>query len=255
MFFKHSANGVISLMYHGTPQNSPTTNYSIRADKFSDHLHYLQRHGWHTALVKDLANPATLPDKTIILTFDDGYADNFTGAFLPLLEQNMKATWFIASDYIGKHAAWMGNEREETRMLTADQLKFMAEKGMEIAAHTCSHPNLSKLPYQQQLAELKDSKSCLETIIKDEVSSFAYPYGKYNQETLKAVRQADFKFACTTRSGWLQIHQEPYLIRRITIFANDSAKALARKLVFAANDVSMGKIFHYYVQRIKHRIF
>lgn len=244
----------IVLMYHATPLNNPKSRYSIRADRFSKHLDYLKKQAWHTALFNELNRPKSLPNKTVLLTFDDGYADNYENAFLPLLDHDMKATWFITTDCIGEHALWMGDKTAETRMLSSNQLKEMNQQGMEIASHTCSHPDLSTLPYSNQLKELKQSKETLESIISEKISSFAYPYGRYNQDSIKAVEQTGYTQACSVRSGFYRNNENPFLIRRVTIFDTDTVSTLARKLIFAENDVSWSHLSHYYLQRIKHKL-
>jgi peptidoglycan/xylan/chitin deacetylase (PgdA/CDA1 family) len=241
-------------MYHGTPKDQPISNYSIRADRFNAHLRYLKKQGWNSVLFRDLCNVSALPEKTVVLTFDDGYADNYEGVFLPLAEHNMKATWFITTDCIGKHAQWMGTPSAQTKMLTAEQLLQMENAGMEIGSHTCSHPDLTTLSYQQQRDEMTQSKQILESIIHGEISSFAYPYGRYNSDSISAAKDADYQLACTTCSGWFGSENNPLLVRRITIFANDSASTLARKLTFADNDVSWKKMIRYYYQRINDRL-
>lgn len=245
---------IIVLMYHGTPDTKPSTQYSIQAKKFVAQLKYLKKNGWHTALIKDLKEPNKLSDKTVLLTFDDGYADNYYGAFHPLLEFDMKATWFITSNCIDKHAHWMGAETNETKILSGLQLKNMVQQGMEIASHTCSHPDLSTLAYSKQFEELKQSKKTLESILTSEIVSFAYPYGRYNQETLMATKQAGYNLACSTRSGFYQSTDNPLLIRRVTIFDTDTVSTLARKLVFADNNVSWNHLSRYYWQRLKNRL-
>lgn len=241
-------------MYHGTPNDFPTSKYSIRADRFNAHLRYLKKQGWHTALFRELDNVSELPEKTVVLTFDDGYADNYESAFLPLTENNMKATWFITTDCIGKHAQWMGSPTTQTQMLTAEQLLQMEKAGMEIGSHTCSHPDLTTLSYQQQRVEMTQSKQVLEAIIHGKISSFAYPYGRYNNDSIVAAKEADYHLACTVRPGWFGSEKNPLLVRRITIFANDSANTLARKLIFADNDVSWKKMASYYYQRINDKL-
>jgi len=241
-------------MYHGTPNHNPSSQYSIRADRFNAHLRYLKKQGWHTLLFRDLHNVSFLPEKTIVLTFDDGYADNYEGAFLALAENDMKATWFITTDCIGKHAHWMGPPSTQTQMLTAQQLVQMEKEGMEIGSHTCSHPDLTTLSYQQQRNEMIQSKQILESLIHGKISSFAYPYGRYNDASIAAATDADYQLACTSDPGWFGSEKNPLLVRRITIFANDSVSTLARKLVFADNDVSWKKIASYYYKRINDKL-
>ena len=241
-------------MYHGTPNNHPSSEYSIRAQRFKAHLRYLKNHGWHTDLFRELHNASALPEKTVILTFDDGYADNYEGAFLPLTEHNLKATWFIATDCIGKYSHWMGSPSPQTQMLTVEQLLQMEKAGMEIGSHTCSHPDLTTLSYQQQLDEMTKSKQILESIIHGKISSFAYPYGRYNTDSIEAAKDADYQLACTVRPGWFGSEMNPLLVRRITIFANDSVSTLARKLIFADNDVSWKKMASYYYKRFNDKL-
>ena len=147
----------------------------------------------------------------------------------------MKATWFITTDCIGTHSQWMGSPSPQTQMLTAEQIIQMEKAGMEIGSHTCSHPDLTTLSYQQQCEEMTKSKQILESIIHGKISSFAYPYGRYNTDSIEAVKNAGYQLACTVRPGWFGSEKNPLLVRRITIFANDSVSTLARKLIFADN--------------------
>lgn len=246
--------GPTVLMYHGTPATDPVSNYSIRADQFLNHLLYLKNKGWHTATINEFNQSQNWPVKTVLITFDDGYADNYEGAFLPLAENNMKATWFITTNCIGKHAHWMGSPSPQTQMLNAQQLLQMEKAGMEIGSHTCSHPDLTTLSYQQQLDEMTQSKQILESLIHGKVSSFAYPYGRYNNNSILAAKDANYQLACTVRPGWFGSEKNPLLVRRITIFANDSVSTLARKLMFADNDVSWKKMASYYCKRINDKL-
>ena len=115
----------IALMYHGTPSETPESVYSIEARLFAKHLNYLKQNGWNTVLFKDLDKPHLLPEKSVVLTFDDGYKNNYEGAFLPLVARDMKASWFITTDCIGGHAHWLGKTSQQTRMLDATQLLEM----------------------------------------------------------------------------------------------------------------------------------
>lgn len=244
----------IILMYHGTPTADPITNYSLQACLFQRQLAYLKKNGKHFGIASELLQDKNFPPKTVFLSFDDGYADNFENAFLPLIENGMKATWFITTDCIGKHAQWMAPPSEQTKMLSADQLREMSDAGMEIGSHTCSHPDLSQLSFKQQLDELTRSKQLLEDLLQKPVTGFAYPFGRYNEDTLKAVRAAGYEWACSTRSGWFKKEEDPLLIRRVTVFSGDTSSVLARKLSFADNDVSLKKLANYYLQRLKTKL-
>lgn len=244
----------ISLMYHGTPKGKPFSQYSIYSTQFNKHIKFFKKNNWHLITLTELQKQSDLLNNQLAVTFDDGYADNFENAFLPLIENGMKATWFITTDCIGKYAQWMGSPSEQTKMLSADQIREMSDAGMEIGSHTCSHPDLSLLPFQQQSDELTRSKHLLEDLLHKPITGFAYPFGRYNEDTLKAVRVAGYEWACSTRSGWFKKEDDPLLIRRVTIFSGDTSSVLARKLSFADNDVSLTKLADYYLQRLKTKL-
>ncbi len=245
--------GPLILMYHGTPATkSPASSiYSVTADNFQQQLDLLKNNGWTTKCIADLPNIDSFPDKTVILTFDDGYLDNYEGAYLPLLERDMTATWFIVTQVIGKQADWLERTSGETAMLDTEQLITMAASGMEIGSHTISHAKLSDVSDAKQQSEIIDSKQQLEVLLNQPVKSFAYPYGLYNDSSLKYVQQAGYQFACTVRPGWFNNEKNPLLLRRICINLDDSLSTFARKLAFADCDVNWKKMGNYSINRIR----
>lgn len=245
--------GPLILMYHGTPtvKNRDTSIYCVTADNFQRQLDLLKDQGWTTKCIADLPNIDSFPDKTVILTFDDGYLDNYTGAYLPLLERDMTATWYIVSNLIGNKADWLKSSSSETAMLDKNQLMKMAQSGMEIGSHTLSHADLSKISSARQKNEIMDSKKQLEDLLSLSVKSFAYPYGQYDDSSLEYVQQAGYQFACTVRPGWFNNEKNPLLLRRICINLDDSLSTFSRKLAFADCDVSWKKMTHYSLSRIR----
>lgn len=245
--------GPLILMYHGTPsiKSNDTSIYSVTADNFQRQLDLLKNQGWTTKRIDDLPNIDSFPDKTVILTFDDGYLDNYKSAYLPLLEREMTATWFIVSNLIGKQADWLKSTSAETAMLDKNQLIEIAQSGMEIGSHTLSHANLTKISFDSQKNEILDSKKQLEDLLSLSVKSFAYPYGQYDNSSLEYVQQAGYQFACTVRPGWFNNEKNPLLLRRICINLDDSLSTFARKLAFADCDVSWNKMANYSLNRIR----
>lgn len=128
------------------------------------------------------------------LTFDDGLADNLH-ALVPILEAaEATATVFVVSGWLGRPypvAPW-------TRMLTADELRLLSAAGVEIGAHSVTHPDLTSLSYADALDELAGSKTALEEVVGAPVETAAYPYGNANAETRAAAREAGFRAACRT---------------------------------------------------------
>lgn len=244
------------LMYHGTPsgKGQPCSSFSVSARAFADQLGLLRRYGWHTARVCDLASGNPLPPRTVILTFDDGYADNYQGAFLELQRHRMQATWFIVTERIGRDAHWLEGPAVERALLNRDQLLEMAAAGIEIASHTCSHADLSRLYGPALEREIRQSREILSELLGRPVETFAYPYGRFHEAAEAEVRQCGYRLACSTRAGWAYPEREPYRLRRVAVYYQDSLSTFARKLVFAINDGSWRRFAAYGWERISERV-
>lgn len=140
---------------------------------------------------------------TACITFDDGYADNHE-IILPILQQHgLRGTFFICSGFIsGEHdiTKTFVNYRD-LRPMSWNQIKELQAEGMEIGAHTHSHPLLTTLHPELQLHEMKQSKEMIEDKVSQPVSSFAIPFGNrgtYTDITLRLAAKL-FEVCCTTR--------------------------------------------------------
>jgi peptidoglycan/xylan/chitin deacetylase (PgdA/CDA1 family) len=233
-------------MYHSiTPKDRPPIDrWEVSVNKFQDQIHLLKSEGWTTVCVRDLMHADSLPPRTVVITFDDGYADNFENAFKVLAKYGMRATWFIVSQRVGKQQSW----------LDSSQIREMAALGMEIGAHTRTHARLIELGVKKIEEEVRGSKSDLEDVLGLPVTSFAYPFGLFNDECVEAVRESRFQAACTTRTGWFGSETDLLRVRRVAVFSHDSLSAFARKIVFATSNVSWKKMAEYTADRIKSRL-
>jgi peptidoglycan/xylan/chitin deacetylase (PgdA/CDA1 family) len=239
-------------MYHGTTpgRQRPASRYSIASDHFRAQLDLLSEYGWHTACLRDCAD-ATLPPQSVFITFDDGYANNYDGAFLPLVTRGLRATWFMVS--ARTRAEWLDAPEAERHLLAPSQLIEMNQAGMEIGSHTRTHADLTTLTDAQRHDELHGARQELEALLKRSVDSFAYPYGRHNATTVQACA-AVYARACTTRPGRLAQERDPHRLRRVTIFADDTLGEFARKLVFASNDTCWRTMARYGLARVKARL-
>jgi peptidoglycan/xylan/chitin deacetylase (PgdA/CDA1 family) len=137
---------------------------------------------------KDIANGKVVP-KPIILTFDDGTANQFY-AFESLKKRNMVGVFFIVLNYIGKG-----------KHLKEDQLRKMAACGMEIGSHGITHCYLTKVSAKRMEAEILQSKVVMEDMLKTQIITFCYPFGKYNNAILKVMEKSDYVYGRTTNEG------------------------------------------------------
>lgn len=206
--------------------------------RFTAHLDFLAAEGWATPTLGELmAAPEQWPGRVAVITFDDGYADNFA-AVEALQRRGMRATWFIVSGSIGREPAWPADGRPDGRLLSASELRDMHASGMEIGSHTHNHVRLVEVDDACMASELAVSKATVEDLLGAEAPGFAYPYGIWDERREAAVEQAGYRYACTTRTGWALRDSNPYRLRRLTITNSDTAGTLARKLTTGGNDVS-----------------
>lgn len=249
-------NGPIALMYHSiTPGDRiPSWPWSISIGQFREHLDYLVSEGYATATVHDLVGTeAKHQEKTAVITFDDGYADNLA-AVEELQIRGMRATWYVVTGSIGQPPAWFDDGGPSGRLLSADELRTMKRAGMEIGSHTVSHAKLTALGAAELMQELLASRATLEDLLGDTVTSFAYPYGLWSEACESAVRAAGYLSACTTRTGWAIRDRNPYRVRRLAVFNQDSTSRFVRKLIFASDDVGWSQIAGYWGRRLGARL-
>lgn len=193
--YKAASQGVPVLMYHsvGIDKNNPVV---IAPEKLEEQFKYLKDNGYSTITLEDLynylENDANIPEKSVVLTFDDGYENNYTTMFPLLKKYGFRATIFMISSYVDKN----------TDFLTSAQLKEMDAYGVDIESHTVNHDHLKTLTKDKQLETLTQSKAFLEKLLNKKITYIAYPYGEYNQDTLACAETAGYKLALTTDGRW-----------------------------------------------------
>lgn len=194
------------LMYHKVNPYPESGGFGLRVPpkQFAWQMGYLKKRGFKTISFNELSNywekDAPLPPRPVIITFDDGYRDNYTFAFPILKAKLLKATIFLVSGLVGRTNVWDINTdaQPSNRLLTWDQIREMEKNGIEFGAHTVNHADLARIPPDQAAAEIIRCKQTLEKELGHPVISFAYPYGHYNDTIKSEVAKAGFKVAVTT---------------------------------------------------------
>lgn len=248
--------GPVVLMYHAIepPGMKPPSVWAVPANNFYSQMSLLKKAGWTTLRVSDLFKQKVFPDKSVVLTFDDGFENNFDYGFKILADLGMTATWFMVTKDIDGYSSWLDPGQPDRPMLSRTQILEMSQAGMEIAAHSLNHKSLVDLPHSQVLHEMRQSKEDLERLLKKEVVSFAYPFGRFNETCLSAIAESGFKIACTTRPGWFGSDPDLFKVRRVAVFSHDSLSSLARKLAFADTEIGWPKMANYAVDRLLTRL-
>lgn len=201
-------NGIPILAYHMI--NDGTSAYSVSPELFEAHLNYLKEEGYTAISLLEFAKAKkgkfVLPDKPVVITFDDGYEDNYTTA-LPLLEKyGMKGSVFMVVNDIGR-----------TGYLSLDQLKEMERRGIEIGSHTANHLPLPSLAADKKQEEIAISKLLLEWKGLKTVFFLAYPNGKYDDESRKILKESEYLGALTGVSGLNTAETDPYVLHRVNM--------------------------------------
>ena len=204
----------------------------IRAELFEQHLRYLRDNGYRTLHFADLDTAQTFDrtDRAVMLTFDDGYEDNYHLLF-PLLKQyGAKAVIYLVSGCTEN--TWDSSRGERSLGLLSDvQCAEMLASGLvEFGAHSETHPDLSAISAADACREISKSKAALQAKLGVSVDTFAYRYGRLNGDVKAIVRQAGFRFGIATHSGPLAVHEDPFQVRRIVVCPNTSLRRFKRKV-------------------------
>ena len=186
-------------------------------DKFEAQLKFLKENGYETLTFHDLLQHNIKDwNKKIILTFDDGYEDNYTILFPLLKKYGFKAVIFLVTQK--KDNSWGILEGEPVfRMMNEKQIREMSEYGIEFGGHTKNHPDLTKISIEEAKKEIEGCKKDVEAITGKPAVSFAYPFGALNEKVKSAIKDAGYHFGIATTSGANLFSDDKFQIRRIEI--------------------------------------
>jgi len=199
----------------------------VSPQRFEQQMRWLRARGWRGAAVRELlaARRAGGGARLVGLTFDDGYAD-FLGYALPVLRKyGFTATVFPIAGRLGGDNDW-DPEGPRKPLLTADQVRQVAEAGMEIGSHGLAHISLVGIGDAGQVSELRDSRAALREISGQPVAGFCYPYGHVDSRTAAQVRAAGYDYGCAI---WRSELNGAHALPRIFIGDRDSAARLWAK--------------------------
>ena len=220
----HSATRAVPVLNYHQINDRDENSLTVHTDEFDEQMKYLSDNGYHTITPEEMMdaweNGTPLPEKPVILTFDDGYVDNYKNAY-PILEKyNLKGTIFLISDFIGTYPNYM----------TWAQVDEMQQSGLiDFESHTLSHPELDKIPADQVWHQLDSSKKALEWRLGKPINFIAYPCGSYDEELERMTKEAGYRAAFTVHYGLANPDENPYILDRVPIFA--PLDALSRSLV------------------------
>lgn len=205
-----------SVMPHHPGQSAEQRVLDVDDSVFVAQMRYLVNRGYHVvsfaALVDALEGRDTLPNHAVVLTFDDGWANQYRHAFPILRRFGLTATFFVFTTPIGKDA----------KVMTWDELRALQAAGMTIGSHTRTHPILPD--YHAALHnEVAMSRKDIEEHIGRAPDFFAYPFGAWDAESAAWARKAGYRAARTYRGGAWNAPSDLYHLRAIPVTDNMQA--------------------------------
>ena len=223
-----------SLMYHNINDDYDDKNASVEisAEKFKEHMLALKNNGYTAIFFDDyvsfLNNDVPLPEKPILITFDDGYLNNYTTGFPILKETGMKATIFIVTGRMGLQGAVT-----YPHFTWAQALEMEKSGVVDIQSHTQYHGYLTQMSVATTILELRKSKFVIEKNLNKKVEFLAYPYGACNDAVIDMAKKAGYKAAALAEpvnAGVNRKGENPFLTKRITVYGSMSGADLIREI-------------------------
>lgn len=217
------------LLYHFVGRETLERNgrsisrFNVTRADFEAQLALLQALGYHTLTLGEVAaaldGTIGLPERPVVITFDDGWREQYTVAFPMLQQYGMRATFFVIPSYIGY-----------PRFMTWEELKQLRDAGMEIASHGRRHLDLSQASDADAWSEIARSKELIERQLGISVASFAYPYGAFRKEIPTMLERAGYRIAVGVAATPIQRVKARYYLRRIEVRGSDTLQTFLSRL-------------------------
>ena len=230
------------LMYHMIRDVIPGKKFNslrVSPKAFERQIRYLYEQGWQSYTMSEvMAQKESLSEKSVVITFDDGYQDNLTNAFPILKKYGFKATIYLVNDRHDRD--WSGYRKAKNEgaglkdepKLSDDEVMELLDSGLiEIGGHTLTHANLNDLDILESQREICGSKEQIEIQFQTICHSFAYPFGLYGAKDEKIVASCAYTNAVTTKVGIADLQKcDPFKIPRVTVSGKDNFFAFWLKL-------------------------
>lgn len=215
--------GVPILMYHqvGPHRSGSRLNrWRVTVPDFCRQLDYLCSLGYSGGTLRDLRARPAGEGKRAVLTFDDGFAGVLHNAWPHMRARGFTGTVFVVAGRLGGINDWDQDEPGEA-LLSADEVRRLSEEGMEIGSHGLNHKALTDLDEAGKDRETTQSRLVLEEVTGATVESFCYPYGAFDEASVRAVARAGYRSATVIRSGINADLSSPLCLRRVPVRGTD----------------------------------
>lgn len=224
---------VLILMYHGV-ERRPGPLF-VEPELFAEHVAVIAASGLPVLTVGevgDLLRDGGLPERAVVLTFDDGFASVVDEAVPLLLEGGLRATVFCVAGRLGGMNDWPTNPPGTPRaaLAAATDLARIANAGFEIGGHGMDHSPFDTNDAAEIRREIPDARAALEEAVGAPVRSLAYPYGRTPSQVARRAVADTYEVACTTRVGRVRPNADALALQRVDVHYLRSPDRLARAI-------------------------
>jgi len=215
--------GISILMYHSIDDNK--VFFTVKLEAFEKQMKYLKDNNYNvislTELIKTLESDQKIPEKTVVLTFDDGFEDNYINVFPLLKKYNFPVTIFLVTGLVGQK---INNAQNiPLKMLNWTQIKEMHNSGLiDFQPHTVSHRKFEKMGLKEIEEEIINSKKMIENELGKKCEIFAYPRGYYDIKIIKILKENEFIASRALEKGKVNQGDDPFKLRRISVNSTTS---------------------------------
>lgn len=245
------------LMYHSISDGPekrvhPYYRTNTAPKIFKEQMKYFFEHNYAVVTLKDLINPmgsADQPNKTVVITFDDGYRDFYANAYPVLSKYGFSATVFLPTGFIDENSKNLKGIKN-TEHLSWKEVRELNSNNMDFGSHTVNHPKLAFLSEEKLEYELSYSKKTIEDKLGEAVSSFSYPFAfpeennLFKNKLVDILKKCEYKNGVSTRIGTSSKTDELFFMRRLPINSCDDNNFMSAKLEGSYN--WLGKPQYYY---------
>ena len=213
------------LTYHSIGYGKGS--FFVTPENFTKQMEYIKKNGYEVItldeLVRGIKDKNVFKRNKVVITFDDGYKDDFEYAYPVLKRFGFGATIFIITDFMGK-----GSTGGEKKFLNWDEVIAMSKDKISFGSHTKTHFYLGVIKDEEAtVEEIVGSKKAIEQKIGMPADYFCYPGGGFNEKVKELVVKAGYKGACSTNRGFADFNSDVYELKRVKVTNSDMAKPLS----------------------------
>lgn len=230
------------LLYHSIDNSDlekDKMGLAVPVKTFYNHMKYLKENEFFVMDLPELVGRITdellIPEKSVAITFDDGFKSVLTNALPILKEFGFTATLFVNIYFLERRLPeslyW-----HDWQTLNWKEIQLLHEAGMTVGSHAFTHKILIKMSNGELKKEIMESKELIEKNIGDKIFAFSYPHGAFNKKVKKVLKENKFCCACTSIEGINNSHSDIFSLRRTEITAFEDTSLKFEKKILGSHD-------------------